>query len=259
MMLNTILKSIFAVLFTLATSINIASAVNENSRQPAIVDTSNNGISSLQQLFNGFSSSTNELLEPEKAFSFTAEMTNANSVSLDWNIADGYYLYQDKVKVSVDEPKSLQLGPLDFPPGISKHDETFGNTVVYYNNLALTQPLTHHLKAGDTISLSVSFQGCADIGVCYPPMNKTVELLIPSSSAATSSTPPPLQSSLTETDQIANSLLNQSFWWTCVILFGAGLALSFTPCVFPMIPILSGIIIGHGESLTQRKALYLSL
>ena len=136
-------------------------------------------LDSLQQLFNNFSSPSNELLEPDRAFSLIADMAGSNTVTLNWRVADGYYLYQDKIKTTVIQPNSVQLASINFPPGKAKHDETFGNTTVYYGDVSIQQPIIHQLNPGETLTLSVSFQGCADIGVCYPPMNKTVQLPFP--------------------------------------------------------------------------------
>ena len=220
---------------------------------------STTAVNTLKELFGGFQSQTDELLEPDKAFSFRADISHSNTVQLSWQVADGYYLYQDKIGVSLNQPNSVQLVNIDFPKGKAKHDETFGDTIVYYHELNLEQRLIHQLNPGETVTLTVTFQGCADIGVCYPPMSKTVQLIIPAATQSTnlsSSSKPPLVS---ETDQIAQSLFDLSFLKVCILLFGAGLALSFTPCVFPMIPILSGIIIGQGENLTRRRAFLLSL
>jgi thiol:disulfide interchange protein DsbD len=220
---------------------------------------STTAVSTLKELFSGFQSQADELLEPDKAFSFMADISHANTVQLSWQVADGYYLYQDKISVSVDQPNSVQLVNINLPKGKSKHDETFGDTIVYYNELSLEQRLIHQLNPGEAVTLTVSFQGCADIGVCYPPMSKTVQLIIPATTQSTTPSPSSKPSFVSETDQIAQSLFDLSFLKVCILLFGAGLALSFTPCVFPMIPILSGIIIGQGENLTRRRALLLSL
>lgn len=230
-----------------------------NIQPPSTKASNDNALDSLQQLFNNFSSTSDELLEPDKAFSFSAEMTNSNTINLNWRIADGYYLYQDKVKTAVIQPNSVQLASINFPPGKAKHDETYGDTTVYYGDVSIQQPVIHQLNPGETLSVSVSFQGCADIGVCYPPMNKTVQLTIPDTASAVVPSKPIQPTLLTETDQTAESLFSQPFFWACLGLFGAGIALSFTPCVFPMIPILSGIIIGHGDTLTRRRAFFLSL
>ncbi|ORU91225.1 MAG: cytochrome C biogenesis protein [Cycloclasticus sp. symbiont of Poecilosclerida sp. N] len=213
-----------------------------------------NPLDTINSLFSG-TSDTNyaELLEPDDAFSFDAYVDSDQQINLNWRIADGYYLYQEKVSVSLISPQGLTLKPLSFPAGKDKSDEIFAKTVVYYGSLSLKQLLATPISSPTDITLNVGFQGCADIGVCYPPMNKVVTLSL---KPANSSTP---LASISEQDQIASTLVSNAIWLTCLTFLGFGLLLSLTPCVFPMIPILSGIIIGHGESLTARKAFYLSL
>ncbi|MBV1912959.1 MAG: protein-disulfide reductase DsbD [Cycloclasticus sp.] len=215
-------------------------------------------IDALGSLFSGFNNSpSNELLEPDDAFNFFAEVNNDQQLVLNWRIAKGYYLYQEKIAVTVIQPNTISVGTISFPEGKHKTDEIFGETIVYYNDVTLTVPFATPLKQATDITIDVSFQGCADIGVCYPPMNKQVTL----SFQPTKGSIPPTTSAnntISEQDQIANSLFSNTVWITCLTFLGFGVLLSFTPCVFPMIPILSGIIIGHGKDLTTRKAFYLS-
>jgi len=215
-------------------------------------------IDALGSLFSGFNNSpSNELLEPDDAFNFFAEVNNDQQLVLNWRIAKGYYLYQEKIAATVIQPNTISVGTISFPEGKHKTDEIFGETIVYYNDVTLTVPFATPLKQATDITIEVSFQGCADIGVCYPPMNKQVTL----SFQPTKGSIPPTTSAnntISEQDQIANSLFSNTVWITCLTFLGFGVLLSFTPCVFPMIPILSGIIIGHGKDLTTRKAFYLS-
>ncbi len=209
-------------------------------------------------LFSGFNQPTTELLEPDKAFSLSANIDEQQTIHLNWRIADDYYLYQNKVKVSVLQPENVNLTPISFPTGKEKHDEIFGDTIVYYHSLDIQQSLTPPLKQATTLQLKVEFQGCADIGVCYPPMSKTIDLTLePLKSSSISKTN--TTNDLSEQDEIARSLSTNTLFLTCLTFLGFGILLSFTPCVFPMIPILSGIIIGHGKDLTQRKAFNVSL
>ncbi|MBV1875241.1 MAG: protein-disulfide reductase DsbD [Cycloclasticus sp.] len=223
--------------------------------------TKNNSVNALSDLFSGFSkSSSDQLLEPDDAFSFFAEVNKNQQITLNWRIAEGYYLYQEKVAVKVIEPKGLKLENINFPQGKRKVDEIFGDTIVYYGDLKLIQTLSTPPTQATDVTLNVAFQGCADIGVCYPPMNKEVTLSLQvASNLSTSEPATPVNINVSEQDQIANALISNTVWLTCLTFLGFGLLLSFTPCVFPMIPILSGIIIGHGKDLTTRKAFYLSL
>ncbi len=201
-----------------------------------------------------------QLLEPDQAFSFSAHINEQQEISLNWRVADGYYLYQDKIKITPVSPKDLSLKAIDFPTGTQKYDEIFGDTLVYYGDVTLIQSLAVPITEPSEISLQISFQGCADRGVCYPPMNKTVSLFVPASlNTAGSGNAQNANPFISEQNKISNALFNDALWLTCITFFGFGLLLSLTPCVFPMIPILSGIIIGHGKALTSRKAFYLSL
>ncbi len=194
-------------------------------------------------------------LPVERAFSLSHTQTDG-TLTLNWQIAPGYYLYQDKIKLV---PKgSLKLGDFQLPKADIKDDPIFGKTPVYHNGLTLKVPVSGNG------SLEVRYQGCWEGGVCYPPQKQTIE--IQSASAASPSqptadsrsgaTPAAAQS---ETDRITDTLKHSGFWVVIGTFFVFGLLLAFTPCVFPMIPILSSIIVGQGDSITPRKAFILSL
>jgi thiol:disulfide interchange protein DsbD len=192
-----------------------------------------------------------ELLPAEEAFRFTAEVVGQNRLRLSWQIADGYYLYRDRFQV--EKLAGLaELGPLQLPPGERKDDPEFGPTEVYHRNVTALLPLAQVSPEGTELKLKVRYQGCAERGVCYPPQVKTVSLTLPPTAGKTSSLP-------SEPDRIAKALKDQSFWLTLLSFTGFGLLLAFTPCCFPMLPILSGIIVGHGQNLTSWRAFGLSL
>ena len=199
-------------------------------------------------------------LQPDKAFIFSAEVADANTVIAHWDIADGYYMYRDKFKFKLIEGGGISLGEFQAPQGKLKKDETFGNTVVYYHQVSLTLPLQHANNFITPVTLEAKFQGCADAGFCYPPIKKSVDLVIP---ASTASKNPGVDARnpavISEQDRIALLLSGNNTWWALLSFFGFGLLLSFTPCVFPMVPILSSIIVGQGKQVTTRKAFFLSL
>ena len=240
----------FCVLFLLSISTSLAES------KPALSTQS----STIGNLFSGLiNPSSNELLEPDEAFNFSASINNPQQLILNWRIAKGYYLYQEKIAATIIEPNTLSFGTINFPKGQQKTDEIFGETLVYYDDVTLIAPFSTPLKQQTEITIEVSFQGCADIGVCYPPMKKRLTLSLQASEKTNAPSKPSSTSQLlSEHDQIANSLFSNTVWLTCLTFLGFGILLSFTPCVFPMIPILSGIIIGHGKDLTTRKAFYLS-
>ena len=250
-----VLVTLFLFCLTLA-SLSNGYASNEQREASPTSSIATNPLNALGSLFAGFKApNDNELLQADEAFSFSSQLINAQQIRLTWRIAEGYYLYRDKINVTALSPKHLLLGDIQFPKGTLKHDEFFGQTVVYHTDLVLIQHITPHLTGSDNIQLNIAFQGCADIGVCYPPMSKKIQLSLPTSSVLTPSSTP----YISEQNQLAQSLSSNALWLSSLIFLGSGILLALTPCVFPMIPILSGIIIGHGKNLSTQKAFYLSL
>ncbi len=233
------------------------------------------------------SGADDEFLEPDQAFQLLVTNNQENQIKLDFTTADKYYLYRDKIQVSlVDHPENIKLGALELPKGKVKHDEYFGEVSVFYGRVVGNVPVTNTNKEPRPFKLLVQYQGCADAGLCYPPIKKTFELnALPTAAAATTMAQPtatkpatadktqamqaataPASTSVTaaeepvsEQDELAAFLLDNPLWLSALLFFGLGLLLAFTPCVFPMIPILSGIIIGHGEKISTGKAFELSL
>ncbi|MDD5275378.1 MAG: protein-disulfide reductase DsbD [Methylovulum sp.] len=219
----------------------------------------------LTQLVKGFSSlkltaTQNELLPPDQAFQFFASVKDANTLHVNWKIAENYYLYREKIQLALAKADSVKLGAYNIPRGAPKHDEAFGRVEIFHNGLGFDVPLGRANAAAQTIIIEAKYQGCADRGVCYPPMAKTIELTLPVVTEAVAgiadAKPAP---ALSEQDQIVQSLHQDSLWLTLLSFFGFGLLLSLTPCIFPMIPILSGIIVGHGHRISTRRAFLLSL
>ncbi len=220
---------------------------------------------SIKELLNGFKGLKlnlfeDELLPSEQAFQFFATVKDANTLHVNWVIAEGYYLYREKTRLTLIDNGSIQLGTLNIPQGKPYHDEAFGQVHIFHKELGFDVPLIRTERAAQTLTLLAKYQGCADRGVCYPPMESKIELHIPEAqnlSVQTSSSIP--SGGLSEQDQIFLSLKSDSLGLTLLSFFGFGLLLAFTPCIFPMIPILSGIIVGQGESVSTRKAFLLSL
>lgn len=221
------------------------------------------GIARLNSLSRGLKSLgldlyQEELLPPDQAFRFSAEVKDENTLHVAWQIADGYYLYREKFKFELTGSDDVLLGKYTIPPGTPEFDEAFGQVQIYHGAVDFDLPLLRGKKDPTQISLTASFQGCADRGVCYPPMHKTIDFELPAAgtiaSAITSPLPP-----MSEQDSIAEGLKKGTLWLTTLSFFGFGLLLAFTPCIFPMIPILSGIIVGRGHQITTHRAFLLSL
>jgi len=219
-----------------------------------------------------------DILTPEQAFQFFAEVANGQQLKLRWNIADGTYLYRDKFKIDL-AADGVSMGEFELPEAKIKHDSvkpdgTIGDVAVFLHEIDLPIPLLRSNTNATEISLSARYQGCADIGICYPPASKTIKLQLPAVDAASAetttptaadeppgqpATPSATEPEASEQDQITTLLEGSSSWLIMISFFGIGLLLAFTPCVFPMIPILSGIIAGQGERITTRKAFTLSM
>ncbi len=193
-------------------------------------------------------------LEPDKAFAFSAEVQGPDRIAARWQIAQGYYLYKKRLRFALKEGEGVRIASVTLPPGEVKEDEFLGRTEVYHRGLEAVIRLAREKGGPAPVVLEVTYQGCAEAGLCYPPQTKAVSLVLPAQ-AAPSKEPPPIA----EQDRIARALSSGSTWLVLLSFYGFGLLLAFTPCVFPMIPILSSIIVGQGERITAPRAFALSL
>ncbi len=202
-----------------------------------------------------------ELLTADKAFQFFVNVKNETTLELNWVIAEGYYLYRDKIKLRRLNNKNVSLGHYQIPHGEPRHDEAFGEVEIFYQQLKFDVAVLRKTMTSETLILEVDFQGCADRGVCYPPMTKQISLQLPPTIQLSQITNKviTIPSVLSEQNQIANALQQDTLWLTLLSFLGFGLLLSLTPCIFPMIPILSGIIVGQGKNISTAKAFFLSL
>lgn len=212
----------------------------------------------------------NEFLSVQEAFRLQVEV-QGGKVEARWDISPGYYLYRERLSLEVADG-SLQLGQLEFPKkGVIEDDATFGRQEVYYGNAVLLAALP--ASATGSVDVIVRYQGCADSGLCYPPASEKVQVKIPRENDALDSavdTAPADGSGETSgvqtdsastytADGLAQRLQSTHSAWVLFIFFVLGLGLTFTPCVLPMVPILSGIIVGQRERLSPRRAFALSL
>lgn len=219
----------------------------------------------LDRLFNfGSSFEEPEFLDPDQAFIVSADVVDSTRLKLRWEIADGYYLYRDKFGFTLDDP-GVTPAPVVLPAGKVKEDPAFGSVEVFYGTVEVVVPLTREVMTTLPVNLAVAYQGCKDGSICYPPLTKNIPLLLPAVDSGGSAPPEQLAGTgLNETiissqDAISNSLKQSSVLINMLVFFGFGLLLALTPCIFPMIPILSGIIIGQSEQITPYRAFLLSL
>jgi thiol:disulfide interchange protein DsbD len=197
-----------------------------------------------------------ELLEPEQAFRLSARARDAQTVDVRFEIADGYYLYRNKFRFSA-EPPEVALGTPQLPRGEIKKDEFFGEVETFRREVRIGLPLTAPAGARE-LKLTVVSQGCADIGVCYPPTPQSIQVsLSPAAPASAPGTEAP--GGADESSQVARLLRHAGFWLVISTFFGFGVLLTFTPCVLPMVPIISGIVVGHGHHISRGHALRLTL
>ena len=226
----------------------------------------------------GAQSAKQDLLEPEKAFRFSARVLDAANIEVRYQIADGYYLYRERFAFAAEG--GAKLGEARIPEGKKKKDEFFGDVQTHRGELKIVVPV--EAAADGKVALNVTSQGCADVGVCYVPMDSKIQLAM--AGGAVSGGLPTVRDSgdplarlmeqgdapkantaantaaatvLAEDSRVA-SLFQGSFWLLIASFFGFGLLLSFTPCVLPMIPILSGIIVGRGQGVTRAQGFALS-
>ena len=190
-----------------------------------------------------------EFLSPDEAFKIDYNIVDKNHVKINWIIHPGYYLYMGMFEFkSLDANKILKV---EMPEGKKKQDEFFGDVDVYYYSAEADVYFVDNIK--DSIELKVKYQGCADAGLCYPPVFKNITLKKKTSLNNLKRT------SLFESQNaMSDSLLSNSIVYNSIIFFLAGLLLAFTPCVLPMVPILTGIIAGQGN-VSQKKSLTLSI
>jgi thiol:disulfide interchange protein DsbD len=204
---------------------------------------------------------SDSLLEPEKAFRFSARSLDASSIEVRFAIADGYYLYRERMRFAVAGNPAVRLGAPDMPQGEKHKDEFFGEVETYRKEVRVRIPA----EGAGAFDLKVISQGCADIGVCYVPMESTARIVLASAdaarglSAASGSAESAPRFSLFASDMDIARLFEGNFALVLASFLGFGLLLAFTPCMLPMIPILSGIIAGEGRRLNKPRAFALSL
>jgi thiol:disulfide interchange protein DsbD len=201
-----------------------------------------------------------EPLPPEQAFRFSARAVDAKTIEASWQITDQYYMYRDKFKFAAE---GGTLGAAKYPPGKVKDDENFGKVETYRKEVKILIPV----EAAGAVTLKAVSQGCWDGGICYPPINHEarVDMLAAAAPAGAVSTAPTSAGTAKvgtagdETSRIAGLFKGDNLALVLASFFGFGLLLSLTPCVFPMIPILSGIIVNHGHAVSHLRAFILSL
>lgn len=283
-----------AILLVLVTGAAIAQGVSPTASASSVSSLTSKGIDAVLGK-SAAPAGGDEFLPADAAFRFDAFPDGPDHVKLVWQIADGYYLYRARVKAVTTTDKA-QLGTLEMPTGEMKSDEYFGKQEIYHHELVAGLPVARASAAQLALPLKIVYQGCATAGLCYPPITKEITVSLPSGSSGqgnisdnnsgrglTGSDGIPgstvnaaertalgggngnLASAKTsvgftsEQDRFASLITSGNLFLMLGGFFLAGLVLAFTPCVLPMVPILSGIIAGQGKNVTTGRAFALSL
>ncbi len=216
---------------------------------------------SLDSILKGSRGQADNFLPVEQAFRFDALADGSDRVRLNWEIADGYYLYRSRIKIG-SPAGNLQLGTPQMPAGEIKNDENFGRVEVYHHELVVTVPVARAAGGVLDVPLEVTYQGCAEAGLCYPPQTRTVTVKLAAGAASAAGGGGPSAAGSGEffsQNWFAQLLRSGNIFTMLAWFYVGGLLLAFTPCVLPMVPILSGIIVGSGSGTTTSKAFVLSL
>ena len=248
------MKKITLALFLNALVICLSFGILPNSYA---AESSNSSL--LSDLVEGNSDS---FLQPDAAFKLDIQALNANQLTAHFKVAPSYYLYQKRIKFVLAPGSKASIASIDLPKGEIKDDPNFGEMEVHHQDFTATINLAD-VKSQE-VKLEATFQGCSEKGLCYAPIKKTFSVLLPASQSDSSpnvtATAPPEQYNASSSDGQAANLLSSGNWWLIILgFFTAGLLLSFTPCVFPMIPILSSIIIGKNAHHSRLHSFNLSL
>ncbi|AEI99924.1 Thiol:disulfide interchange protein dsbD [Nitrosomonas sp. Is79A3] len=239
--------------------------------------------SKLQELgINLGQSNPQELLPPDEAFKITVEVRDGNTLIANLTPAKDYYLYRDKITFEPKQP-GMVIEKVILPPGKMKEDQTFGQTEVYYSPIQAIISLKREDPASEQpLTLTATYQGCNEpVGVCYAPIHKAIDLTLPAVKAAIGAVAEAVSGKAaaagidataelfqmlsrapaieTEAYKIDQMFQTGDFWLILTGFFGIGLLLAFTPCVFPMFPILSGIIANRGKHVTKGHGFILAL
>lgn len=193
------------------------------------------------------------------AFVPSVEVIDPFNLRISFAIADGYYLYRHMLGVSSGSA-DVQPGEPLLGPGEPKWDEEYGDTLVFYRQAVMEVPLSRRGPASTRFEFLLEYQGCKEDSICYPPMSREFVVLLPDADlSAAPAAPAPGVPAQSEQDRLSGLIASGSILTVMALFAGLGLLLAFTPCVLPMVPILSGIIVGQGPDVTTRRAFLLSL
>ncbi|MYE52709.1 MAG: protein-disulfide reductase DsbD [Gammaproteobacteria bacterium] len=199
-----------------------------------------------------------EFLPVDEAFALSTETADDGALLAYWDMPDGYYLYRHRFDFTLKDLEAAVLGPAELPPGKDKVDEYFGAVEVYYHRVQARVPIR---DAQGPVEVGISYQGCAEAGLCYPPERRwvVVDAAFAPPAAPAAALAPTSGVPATEEQRLAAALAERGLLLAMALFFIGGIGLAFTPCVLPMVPILSSIIVGDAQTPTRWRAFSLSL
>ncbi len=210
-------------------------------------------------------SSGDEFISPDEAFKVSAAASAPDRIDVIFQVHPGYYLYRGRIKFVAPDGQSAALGTPALPDGETKVDEYFGKQEVYHHDFTAHLPVSRGSTAAFTLNLAITYQGCAEAGLCYPPITKNFAVAMPAatagslSSAAAAAAGGGSAGYVSQQDRLAGMIRSGNIFLMSGAFFLAGLLLAFTPCVLPMVPIVAGLIAGGGASVTRGRAFMLSV
>ncbi len=202
-------------------------------------------------------------LSPDQAFPLETIIKDPHELLLEWHIAPGYYLYRDQIKITLSPESKVKLGKVVLPIGVNKKDHIRGAYQIYSGTLTFAVPL-ENVEQG-ILNIGIGYQGCSSDGFCYSPIEKLLSVDLKTTKDLENVTknlknkPRKYLSMVSEEDNVKNIFQNKNYFMILLSFLGLGLLLGFTPCVLPMIPILSSIIVGHRFKHIPLKTFFLSL
>jgi thiol:disulfide interchange protein DsbD len=197
---------------------------------------------------------------PEEVFFPDLFVVDGNTIEVGVRIEPGYYVYRDKTKIT-SLSENARVGKVDMPNGVLHNDEFFGEQVVYYNDMVARATIQRATPEAMNLEVEFEYQGCADEGLCYMPQTVVLNAELPAAETISdlSNIRPPEGEMVSEQNRLAQLIIDGNLWQVIATFFGLGLLLAFTPCVLPMIPILTSIIAGEGEETSPARGFGLAL
>jgi thiol:disulfide interchange protein DsbD len=217
----------------------------------------------LGESFGSFGGANSDFLHVDEAFEPILTAIDGNNVEVAIRVTDGYYLYKDKISATILSDVA-QAGRLELPAGTIKNDQYFGKMEVYHGDVFGKLSVARATPAAMDVEIELKYQGCAEGGICYPPATRVLSVSLPEATAvgalaavaASTDSGAPM---ISEQGRLAQVITTAHIGSVIAIFFGLGLLLAFTPCVLPMIPILSGIIAGEGDNISPARGFSLAL